>query len=112
MDMLEFGAKLKDLRQTRNISQEELGNVLGVSRATVGSWESGRRNISVKHLEAVSVHFGLEVGYFTGEPTKDEILDLLERARALFNNDALPLEDKQKLSEEVMRLYLQVKGRE
>jgi hypothetical protein len=60
----------------------------------------------------VSVHFGLDVGYFTGEPTKDEILDLLERARALFNNDALPLEDKQKLSEEVMRLYLQVKGRE
>ena len=112
MDMVEFGGKLKHLRQTKNISQEELGEVLGVSRATVGSWESGRRNISVKHLEAVCAHFGLDVGYFTGEPTKDEILDLLERARALFNNDALPLEDKQKLSEEVMRLYLQVKGRE
>lgn len=110
MDMVEFGDKLKHLRHTRNISQEELGAVLGVSRATIGSWESGRRNISVKHLEAVSGHFGLEMGYFTGDTTKDEILDLLERARVLFNDDALPIEEKQRLGDALMRLYLQMKG--
>lgn len=110
MNMLEFGNKLKDLRKARHISQDELGHILGVSRATVGSWECGRRNISIKHLEQICAYFKLDINYFREEDTKDEVIDLLERARLLFNNEALPLEAKQKLSEELMRLYLQLKG--
>ena len=108
--MLQFGSKLKELRKTRHISQDELGHIVGVSRATIGSWESGRRNISIKHLEILCNFFKLDINYFRDEDTKDEIIDLLERARLLFNNDKLPLEAKQKLSEELMRLYLQLKG--
>ena len=108
--MLEFGNKLKDLRKARHISQDELGHILGVSRATVGSWESARRNISIKHLEMICDYFKLPIDFFREEDTKDEIIDLLERARQLFNNENLPLEEKQKLSEELMRLYLQMKG--
>lgn len=110
MDMVQFGNKLKELRKARHISQDELGFVLGVSRATVGSWESGRRNISVRHLEALCNYFKLDINYFRDETTKDEIIDLIERARLLFNNEQLPIEEKQKLSEELMRLYLQMKG--
>lgn len=110
MNMLQFGSKLKELRKTRHISQDELGHIVGVSRATIGSWESGRRNISIKHLEILCDYFKLDINYFRDEDTKDEIIDLLERARLLFNNDKLPLEEKQKLSEELMRLYLQMKG--
>lgn len=110
MNMLEFGNKLKDLRKARHISQDELGHILGVSRATVGSWECGRRNISIRHLEMICDYFKLDINYFREEDTKDEIIDLLERARLLFNNENLPIEEKQKLSEELMRLYLQMKG--
>ncbi len=110
MDMVQFGNKLKGLRKARHISQDELGAIIGVSRATVGSWESARRNISIKHLELICAYFKLDINYFRDETTKDEIIDLLERARLLFNNKQLPLEEKQKLSEELMRLYLQMKG--
>lgn len=110
MDIVQFGIKLKELRKARDVSQSELGDILGVSRATVGSWECGRRNITIKHLEALCEYFKLDMEYFTGTQAKDDMVDLLERARLLFLNKALPIEEKQKLSEELMRLYLYVKG--
>lgn len=109
MDMAQFGDKLKMLRKARHISQDELGHILGVSRATIGSWESARRNISVKHLEQICDYFKIDINYFRENQTQNEIIDLLERARLLFSNENLPLEEKQKLSEELMRLYLQMK---
>ena len=110
MDMVQFGNKLKELRKARHISQDELAQVVGVSRATVGSWECARRQISIKHEEKICKHFKLPVDFFRENDAKDEIIDLLERARLLFKNKNLPLEEKQKLSEELMRLYLQMKG--
>lgn len=109
MDMVEFGGKLKDLRKARHISQEDLGAIMGVSRATIGSWESGRRNISIKHLERICDYFNLDINYFRANTEYDEIVDLLERARALFNSD-IPIEEKQRLNEALLRLYLQMKG--
>lgn len=109
MDMVQFGNKLKELRKARHISQEDLGAIMGVSRATIGSWESGRRNISIRHLEQICDYFKLDMNYFRSDAEYDEIIDLLERARALFNSD-LPIEEKQKLNEALMRLYLQMKG--
>lgn len=38
---------LKELRKTRKYSQTKLGNVLGVSRSKVSSWEVGRRDLSL-----------------------------------------------------------------
>ena len=109
MDMLEFGNKLKELRKARHLSQSDLGHIIGVSRATVGSWECGRRNISISDLEKVCNYFKLPIDFFGINTKQNEIIDLLERARALFNSD-IPTEDKQLLSEELMRLYLKLKG--
>lgn len=109
MNMAQFGGKLKTLRKSRHISQEELGQILGVSRATIGSWESARRNISIRHLEQICDFFKVDINYFRDNKTVNEVIDLLERARLLFSNEDLPLEEKQKLSEELMRLYLQMK---
>lgn len=37
-----FGARLRAARRARNLTQEDLGVLLGVSGATVSRWESGR----------------------------------------------------------------------
>lgn len=34
--------KLKELRARKNLTQENLGNLLNVSQQTIGHWESGR----------------------------------------------------------------------
>ena len=39
--------RLEELRKARGIRQEELADVLGVSRQTIGSQENGRYNPSI-----------------------------------------------------------------
>lgn len=39
--------KLKDLRIKHNLTQKELGKIIGVSRKTVSSYELGYRRLSV-----------------------------------------------------------------
>ena len=38
---MEFRERLYQLRRERGISQEELANIIGVSRQAVQKWESG-----------------------------------------------------------------------
>ena len=41
MTELEFGARLKQLRQEKHLTQQELADQLGVSNKSVSRWESG-----------------------------------------------------------------------
>jgi len=41
---MNIGEKIKELRKTKNLSQETLADVLGVSRQTVSKWETGESN--------------------------------------------------------------------
>lgn len=36
-----FGEKLANLRRTQNYTQEQVANLLGVSRQAVSRWENG-----------------------------------------------------------------------
>jgi len=42
MDFAEFGKEIALLRKQQNISQSELAGNLGISRATISSFENGR----------------------------------------------------------------------
>lgn len=50
---------LRELRAESNISQVQLAEQLGVSRARVSQWETGRADISASHLESLSKIFGV-----------------------------------------------------
>ena len=41
MDQLKIGAYLKELRKDKSITQEQLADILNVSRRTVSRWETG-----------------------------------------------------------------------
>ncbi|MFW2503764.1 helix-turn-helix transcriptional regulator [Clostridium diolis] len=45
---MSFSDNLKSIRQERNISQEKLAEIVGVSRQAVSKWEQGRGCSKVK----------------------------------------------------------------
>ena len=49
--MLDIGKMIKELRVKKNISQEDLANLLSVNRATIANYESGRRALTIDKLE-------------------------------------------------------------
>ncbi len=46
-----FQDKLKDIRISAGLSQEELGNLLGYSQDTICSIEKGKRNIQMEYVK-------------------------------------------------------------
>ena len=56
---MEFHEKLQELRKKRNLTQEELAEILFVSRTAVSKWESGRGMPSIESLKAISRFFAV-----------------------------------------------------
>ena len=51
----ELGNKVKLLRNRRGLKQDDLAEVLELSRSQISNLESGRRNISLKQLERFGI---------------------------------------------------------
>ena len=58
---MEFHEKLQELRKSRGLTQEELAEVLYVSRTAVSKWESGRGYPSIDSLKAIARYFAVTI---------------------------------------------------
>lgn len=61
MDAVKTGDFLRDLRKERNLTQEELGEQLGVTNKTVSRWENGVYFPPVEYLIKLGEVFGVTV---------------------------------------------------
>lgn len=52
-----FGEKILKIRQDNNLSQEEMAELLDVSRQTISKWESDKGFPETKRLIFISKHF-------------------------------------------------------
>lgn len=90
-ELLEYvGSKIKELRLDNNLSQEELGNKLNLSKQAISNYEAGRRDPGQDNLFSLAEIFRVSIDYFfpsTGpttplqeyDPDAVEILELLDR---------------------------------
>lgn len=58
---MEFYEKLQELRRERGLTQEELADILFVSRTTVSKWESGRGYPNIDSLRDISKYFSVSI---------------------------------------------------
>lgn len=100
-----IGHKLKTLRKGRKLTQEKAAELLGVTRATVSNYEVGRRSPHISELKRIGELYGVGLDYF-GIVQKDEVFDLLCRAKEVFNSPAVPKEKKDEVYKELMKIYL------
>lgn len=99
------GNKLKSLRRGRKITQQELSEKMGLSRATISNYETHRRHPSLPELRRFAEFYGVGLDFFGVEAT-DESFELLSRARVIFTSEEIPKEKKETIYKEIMRLYL------
>lgn len=103
----EIATKIKNLRKGRKLTQQELADKIGLNRCTIGNYETGRRTPHLSELTLIADFFGVGLDYF-GVATKDEVFDLLSRAKEVFESDKIKKEEKEQLYKELMKLYLSI----
>ena len=73
---MEFNEKLQELRKHKGLTQEELAELLFVSRTTVSKWESGRGYPNIDSLKAIARFFGVTIDELL---SGDELLTIAEK---------------------------------
>ena len=68
-----FSQNLQKLRASKNISQEQLADKIGVSRQSVSAWESGKSSPELEKLVAISNLFNVSLDELTGEISTKKI---------------------------------------
>lgn len=102
-----IGKKLQTLRKGRKLTQLELSEKMGISRATISNYEVGRRSPHLSDLRRFAEFYGVGLDYF-GVVSKDEAFELLSRAKEVFENPDVPKEKKDEIYKELMKLYLSI----
>lgn len=73
---MSIGEKIYELRKKKNMSQEELANVLNVSRQTISKWETGESNPDFDKIVPLCNFFEISTDEFLrgGNPVLEETL--------------------------------------
>jgi transcriptional regulator with XRE-family HTH domain len=117
--MKEFGEKLKKLRVSRNMTQDELGLIFEpqLAQSTIGTYERGLRQPSLENLVRIAEYFNVSVDYLLGltdevstistykEENPKELKEFLSRNTVLFNGSELNEEEKQRMIDILTGLF-------
>lgn len=96
MNICDFGSVLKQLRKSHNLTQEELGLRIGLSKAVVSKYENGMGYPTFDMLIQIADYFGVTTDYLLGVAKNKAIdvsnlnetqIETVQRVVAEFNRD-------------------------
>ena len=97
MEKMTMGQRIAQKRKEQNLSQEALGEALGVSRQSISKWESDSSLPEIEKLVALSRLFEVSVGWLLGVEE--------EQPQESGGSDTLT-EEQLKLVEEIVGRYI------
>lgn len=109
LDTTEIGKRIKELRKARGLDQLQASQIIGVSRSQWSNLENGKRNLNIQQIKTVADYFGVTLSTLGVDTDAVETVEILERARLIFENNDIPFEDKQELQEQIMRMFIKAK---
>ena len=99
MAVYDFGLRLKELRESKHLSQADVANRLGVKRATISGYECNTITPSVEQLVKLAVLYNTSLDYMMGmenrsylylddlsQSQQKTILDMVDRLKEEFLN--------------------------
>lgn len=101
-----FSTRLKELRQAKNLSQDQLAGLLSIDRSTISAYEQSIRQPPLETLSRIADVFGTTTDYLLGR-TNTLTLDLCE----LEGKEAVELRALATILAEKNKLILQLQER-
>ena len=104
---MNFGDKLKMLRQRKNVKQKELADYLFLKQSSVSDYENNRSTPSPETIKKIAEYFNVSADYLLdiSPKEKDKLDSTLESAlEELKNEDTLLFMKKGDIDEETARL--------
>lgn len=102
--MITFADRLKELRKSNSLTQEDLGKILGVGKTTISMYENGNSTPNDEIKIKIADHFNVSMDYLIGKTnikeSADKILDSSEHTIALhseYDYDDLPDEARKEI---------------
>lgn len=106
-----IGEKIKELRKNSKMTQEQLGDAIGVSKMAISYFEKGKKSPGRESLEKIADYFGVTTDYLLGrsaDPELNEDEDKIvskEGKNIMAIIESLP-EDKRKKAWEQLEMYV------
>ncbi|MFZ5642573.1 MAG: helix-turn-helix domain-containing protein [Bacillota bacterium] len=106
-----FPKRLKELRTKNDISQEELGLIVNLSKSTISLYESGKREPDYETLKKLADYFGCSTDYLLGKTNIKNAINqsptVEEQIMAILYMDEDFTEEEKKLLAEDIADYLE-----
>jgi len=80
---LKIGNKILELRKQANLSQENLSELLGVSRQTISKWETGETSPDLKQAASLSKIFNVSLDELVDNNIKEIVVEKISNTEAL-----------------------------
>ena len=82
--------RLKELRRKKKLTQQQLGEIIGVTKRTIIAWEKEEREIKKDKANQLAILFDVGLGYllgYTDDPTiyDDEVLEIIGGEKRSFS---------------------------
>ena len=73
---MDFGERLKELRKQKKLTQQQLGDVVHVSKVSISGYERGERSPDRETLTALADYFGVSTDYLLGRSPEKKYYSL------------------------------------
>ncbi|ANU13919.1 HTH-type transcriptional regulator AnsR [Planococcus halocryophilus Or1] len=109
--MERIGPKIRELRENHHLSVDDLALKLGIAKSVVWGYESGKKQVSVSHLQLLADYFKVTVDFLLERNQNTNQLDFIQLID--LNSVNLVVDDHPLSKEELADVtsYLQVKRR-
>lgn len=103
---IDVGTKIKLLRKSKNLTQQELADILKINRASLCNWEVNRRIPYIDDLKLIADYFEVGLNYFGDNISDvDSGLEISNRVVEYFSSEEVSIEDKIELFNNIVLSY-------
>lgn len=91
-----FTQRLKELRKSAKLTQQELSTELNIKQGTYSRWERGLLEPNLAQITDLAIFFRVSVDYLTGKRDKEY------RTISAFNQEPMSVEESSKIADYVI----------